>query len=153
MGIVLMALNWDWPIEFADGTAAWLDEDEPRLGDMLQVCTAEKPFGVPMAPHAKKRGLFALLVEASGDHRLHNVAMPELRFPDGSEPTSASFAKSGRAVRIYPGDAERLYSWPALKPLGSAPELIVMNRAAMEREEKAAAEQAELESNDLFGMF
>jgi hypothetical protein len=149
-------IRWNWPIEFDDGTPAWLHPEEPRLGDAYQVIAGTQPFGVAMGRGTGGyRGLYVKLC-AHDEPRIRNVELGSIRFTDQQdEPTGGTFWNGGRSIRLYRqmGTLIHTYSWPGLAPLGDSPRLVVMSRAQLAAEEQAAAEQAELESNDLYGMF
>lgn len=147
-----MAYDTNWPIEFLDGTPAWCGLGQPDGKPTGIVYAAEKPFGVPMA--TGKDGLYSLLADES-DSRLRNVELPSIRFEDGTEPSAGRFRNPTTIEFRSEGGYEwHRYHWPNLKPVAPGfPSLVVMNRAALQREQQAAAEAEEMESNDIFGMF
>jgi hypothetical protein len=137
-------IDWDWPIEFLDGTPAWTDDDG------LVLC-AEKPFGVPVAKCGR---LFSMLPEGN-ESRLRNVDMPEIRFVKWhAKPVAGTFVTSTMMnLKLNAGDRGWDYSWPGLKPLGDAPEIQTMNRKQLAVEEENLKEQAALEESDIYGLF
>jgi hypothetical protein len=147
-------IDWNWPIEFEDGTPAWLDEDSYSRSDgspVRLVLAAERPFGVSMA---KEGRIYKKLCEGHETY-LRNVEMPELRFEDGTKPGRGQFTGSGRIVLWNAsGFEEYAYSWPGLKPVSpSAPRVITLNKKELAAAEAREAEQAALEESDLYGLF
>jgi hypothetical protein len=141
-----MAIDWNWPIEFMDHTPAWVAYDQNGIVPGL-VIAAEKPFGVPMAPY-EQRGLYSLLTDEN-DSRIQNVDLPSIRFEDGTEPSGGRFRNPTTIeFRSAKGFEWHRYFWPSYKPYAPGfPSLVVMNRAALQREQQAAAEAEEMESN------
>jgi hypothetical protein len=147
-----MAIDWNWPIEFLDGTPAWLDGDEPGEHGGI-VCAVERPHGLPMSRDHK--GRYRLLVDR-GEARLRNVELPVIRFcDDSSAPTGGVFSDSGRAIRLYrEANSEiNVYDWPSFKPRGSSVPVSMMTRKQLAKEEEEKVEAVAMEENELYGLF
>ena len=160
-------LNWNWPIEWEDGTPAELDGTEfrrVREGEQLSayfVRSAQEPRGwnrrimpklsmttpVMMTPDGK-------LQAYPGGPCLRNVEMPLLKRKDGAEPIAGTITRDGTLLSLFWADTiVGSYMWPRLNRVTGAPELIHITRAMVAEEERKAEEAAAMEENPLFGAF
>lgn len=167
MGAVL---NWRMPIEWDDGTAAQLDVvSVNRLSagedpSVFFVVSEHEPRGWNRRTMPKLGKLNPVMVNPDGTldcdagptaPRLRNIELPLLKFEDGSEPKRISIVDDAtRLVLLHENGRTYSYHWPRLIPRKpGAPKLIEVTPAMVAAEEKAEAEQAEMEDNPWFGAF
>jgi hypothetical protein len=157
------------PIEWDDGTACELDPTEWRRvcdGEELtayMVVGIDTPRGWNAATMPKLSTTKPVMVNPDGTldaargpgaPRIVNTQMPLLRFPDATNPIAGRIFDRGTKLRLVTASGQRyLYVWPRLTPINGAPKLVEVTVAQLEAEEAAAAEQAAMLDNPMFGMF
>lgn len=170
MGNVLMAIDWNWPVEWEDGTGAHLtdqcrlDHEEKGPLSAYFIDTRRDPRGwTRLMP---KTGGAAIMVTPAGEldgnfgplaPKLRNVTMPALRWLDGEAPVGGTIENDGRTLYLFRDSSEDksggVYAWPTLRSLANSAPIREVTIAQIQAEQAAATEQAEMEENPMFGMF
>lgn len=163
-----MAVDWSWPIEWMDGTPAWLHK-QPDPGHIVGpqlVESKDEPAGWNRAVLPAIGIDKPIVVEADGTlerakylpraPHIRNVELPILRWEDGAAPIAGELTNGGDILRLlHPSGAWWNYQWPTLRPFRDkpTPKLIEITKAMVAKEEAKAAEEAAMEENPLWGAF